>query len=74
MRRLNPQINKDAARKGHRDDALLTITLKNPGGKADSVYQYALMVHGTIDFSSAARIRALNRWRSQIFRFVPALN
>ena len=74
MRQLNSHVDKEAAKRDNRDDSKLTITLRNPGGKADTVYRYSNVVHGTVDFSSPDLIRALNKWRNQIFRFVTTTN
>ena len=69
MASLNTQVDREPAIKGRRDDSKLTIKLKTPGDQVDLDYSYPKMVNGTVDFTDSRTIRALNKWRTQIFRF-----
>lgn len=66
MRRLNRQLDRKGPIKGQRDDSLLVIRLRNPGGRPDSVRRYLDIHPGPIDWDRD--VRAISRWRSQVFR------
>ena len=64
VRKANEGIDRSVAKRGHPDMSKCTITIKGLDGKPDKVYKY----NGKVDF--AQPVKALNRWRSQIFRYV----
>lgn len=64
MRIRNRGIDRAVAKRGQPDASKCTITIKRLDGKPSRVYNYS----GKVDFNQP--VRALNRWRSQIFRCV----
>ena len=68
MQELNADINRAPAVKGKVHPKKLVITLKQLDGKEDLVFAFRKLNGGmTMDWSDSKHIRALNRWRSQIF-------
>lgn len=63
MKRLNQGIDRSGAKRGERDDSKLKIELSMPGG-AIKTFEFP---HQPVNWSLP--LKALNRWRSQIFRY-----
>ncbi|MCJ1263823.1 hypothetical protein MMC22_003693 [Lobaria immixta] len=65
-RRVSDDTDKESefSLADHPDQSKLTITICRPDKRPNKVHRY----HGKVDFRQTDRIRALNRWRSQIFR------
>lgn len=63
MRLRNKGIDRAVAKRYQPDPSKTMIIIKRLDGKTDRIYQYG----GPIDFNQP--VRALNRWRSQIFRY-----
>ncbi|MCJ1231789.1 hypothetical protein MMC12_008468 [Toensbergia leucococca] len=64
---LNQDIDRGHVIKDRRDDSKLVIRIKNLGGLPDSIHKYGKKPRD-VDWSDPAAIRAINRWRSQLFR------
>ena len=65
MARLNTNVDRAPAMARHRDDSKLTIRLRNPDGKADTVQNYKKF----LDWNDPDSVHELNRWRSQYYRY-----
>lgn len=64
MLQHNPNVSRDPARVGTPAPGMFTITLAQPTGPP-TTYTYTHTAN--FDWSSTEAVRALNKWRSQVF-------
>ncbi len=60
---LNPNVDREMAVPGQRDDSKLKISIKLAVGRAEAEYS-----HG-VEWTSGALVGALNKWRAQFLRY-----
>lgn len=58
----NPTVDRSAAQRGQPNESLLNITLQIDGQLRSYAYS------NTVDWENREDIRAVNRWRQQVFR------